>query len=191
MLKPSSHAFRPAGNLDRNAHAKTIRARNCPCLRPNWCRMMYALTAMSLEDYGEQSILSATTTRDEFHPPGRVQRRGAGRNHYHHGARTPAAGRNHPPALHSLIQPLLIYVLSFTFIAIYWNNHHHLLRATRRISSGVMWANFHLLFWLSLVPVVTAWVGANGLDRRPAVTSCGSSLIAGSPTRVTSRHDGP
>src|SRR6185437_5693287 len=63
------------------------------------------------------------------------------------------------PALESLVPGLLIYVLSFTFIAIYWNNHHHLLRATRRISGGVMWANLHLLFWLSLVPVVTAWIG--------------------------------
>ena len=63
------------------------------------------------------------------------------------------------PTLESLIPGLLIYVLSFASIGIYWNNHHHLLRATRRISGGVMWANLHLLFWLSLVPVVTAWVG--------------------------------
>ena len=82
-------------------------------------------------------------------------------------------------ALQKLIPGLLIYVLSFTFIAIYWNNHHHLLRATRRISSGVMWANFHLLFWLSLVPVVTAWVGANGLSRWPAVTYGAIGFLAG------------
>lgn len=56
------------------------------------------------------------------------------------------------------VPALLAYVLSFTFIGIYYNNHHHLLRATHRISAGVMWANLHLLFWLSLVPVVTAWV---------------------------------
>jgi uncharacterized membrane protein len=54
---------------------------------------------------------------------------------------------------------LLVYVLSFTLIGIYWNNHHHLLRATQRISGAVMWANLHLLFWLSLVPVATKWVG--------------------------------
>ena len=54
---------------------------------------------------------------------------------------------------------LLIYVLSFTFIGIYWNNHHHLLRATPRITGAVMWANLHLLFWLSLIPVLTEWVG--------------------------------
>lgn len=53
---------------------------------------------------------------------------------------------------------LLIYVLAFTFIAIYWNNHHHLLRVTERISGGVMWANMFLLFWLSLIPVVTEWL---------------------------------
>jgi uncharacterized membrane protein len=56
---------------------------------------------------------------------------------------------------------LLIYVLSFVFIAIYWNNHHHLLRATTRISGAVMWANMFLLFWLSLIPVVTEWLHNN------------------------------
>jgi uncharacterized membrane protein len=87
-------------------------------------------------------------------------------------------------ALQKLIPSLLIYVLSFVFVAMYWNNHHHLLRATRRISGGVMWANFHLLFWLSLVPVVTAWVGAygvgaNGWNRWPAVTYAAVGLLAG------------
>jgi TMEM175 potassium channel family protein len=71
-------------------------------------------------------------------------------------------------ALQKLTAPLLIYVLSFTFIGIYWNNHHHLLRATRRISGGVMWANLHLLFWLSLIPVVTAWVGDHHESKLPA-----------------------
>jgi uncharacterized membrane protein len=73
-------------------------------------------------------------------------------------------------ALESLIPGLLIYVLSFVSIGIYWNNHHHLLRATRRISGGVMWANLHLLFWLSLVPFVTAWVGAHPRSLWPALT---------------------
>jgi uncharacterized membrane protein len=82
-------------------------------------------------------------------------------------------------ALQPLIPRLLIYVLSFTFIAIYWNNHHHLLRATRRINSGVMWANFHLLFWLSLVPVVTAWVGAHPRSQGPAVTYGVIGFLAG------------
>jgi uncharacterized membrane protein len=83
-------------------------------------------------------------------------------------------------AMEKLIPGLLIYMLSFAFIAMYWNNHHHLLRATRRISSGVMWANLHLLFWLSLVPVVTAWVGAQGLfSRLPAVTYGVIGFLAG------------
>lgn len=82
-------------------------------------------------------------------------------------------------ALQTLIPGLMIYVLSFTLIGIYWNNHHHLLRATRRISGSVMWANLHLLFWLSLVPVVTAWVGAHPLSRWPAVSYGVIGLMAG------------
>lgn len=82
-------------------------------------------------------------------------------------------------ALQTLIPGVLIYVLSFTFIGIYWINHHHLLRATRRISGGVMWANLHLLFWISLVPVVTAWVGAHALSRWPAVTHGAIGFMAG------------
>jgi uncharacterized membrane protein len=62
-------------------------------------------------------------------------------------------------ALRQLLPTLLTYVLSFVFVGIYWNNHHHLLYATDRISGAVLWANLHLLFWLSLVPFVTAWVG--------------------------------
>src|SRR5262245_3446732 len=82
-------------------------------------------------------------------------------------------------ALQQLIPGLLIYVLSFVFIGNYWNNHHHLLRATRRISGGVMWANLHLLFWLSLVPVVTAWVGAHPQSTGPAVTYGAIGFLAG------------
>ncbi len=82
-------------------------------------------------------------------------------------------------ALKPLISGLLIYVLSFTFIGIYWNNHHHLLRATRRISSGVMWANLHLLFWLSLVPLVTEWVGKPRLSTWPAVAYGVVGFLAG------------
>ena len=81
--------------------------------------------------------------------------------------------------LQSLIPGLLIYVLSFASIGIYWNNHHHLLRATRRISGGVMWANLHLLFWLSLVPVVTAWVGDHPRDVWPAVIYGAIGFLAG------------
>jgi uncharacterized membrane protein len=62
-------------------------------------------------------------------------------------------------AIHGVLPHLLVYVLSFTMIGIYWNNHHHLLRATDRMDGSVMWANMFLLFWLSLLPIVTAWVG--------------------------------
>lgn len=59
---------------------------------------------------------------------------------------------------HDLLPGLVVYALSFTMVGIYWNNHHHLLRAADKISGGVMWANLFLLFWLSLVPVLTVWV---------------------------------
>jgi uncharacterized membrane protein len=61
--------------------------------------------------------------------------------------------------LRTLLPTFYTYVLSFIFIGIYWNNHHHLLHATERIGGRAMWANLHLLFWLSLVPFVTAWMG--------------------------------
>ena len=64
-------------------------------------------------------------------------------------------------ALIPLIPVVLSYVLSFVFVGIYWNNHHHLLQAIRHVDGAVLWANLHLLFWLSLIPFVTAWMGAN------------------------------
>ena len=72
--------------------------------------------------------------------------------------------------LRARLPALLIYILSFTFIGIYWNNHHHLLRAARRVTGGVMWGNLHLLFWLSLIPVLTEWIGEHHGDTAPAVT---------------------
>jgi uncharacterized membrane protein len=64
-------------------------------------------------------------------------------------------------ALKPLIPGLLSYLLSFVYIGIYWNNHHHLLQATEKISGKILWANLHLLFWLSLVPLITGWMGEN------------------------------
>lgn len=64
-------------------------------------------------------------------------------------------------ALGPVLPVFLNYALSFIYIGIYWNNHHHLLHATREISGPIMWANLHLLFWLSLVPFVTGWMGEN------------------------------
>src|SRR4030095_11083326 len=64
-------------------------------------------------------------------------------------------------ALRPLIPKILSYVLSFIFLGIYWNNHHHLLQATHHVDGRVLWANLHLLFWLSLIPFATAWMGEN------------------------------
>lgn len=64
-------------------------------------------------------------------------------------------------ALRPLVPVFLMYILSFVFLGIYWNNHHHMLQATERINGKILWANLHLLFWLSLVPFVTGWMGEN------------------------------
>jgi uncharacterized membrane protein len=64
-------------------------------------------------------------------------------------------------ALRPLVPVFLSYVLSFVYLGIYWNNHHHLLQAVRHVSGKVLWANLHLLFWLSLIPFVTGWTGEN------------------------------
>ena len=62
-------------------------------------------------------------------------------------------------SLRPIVPPLSAYVLSYVFIGIYWNNHHHMLQATNRVTGAVLWANLHFLFWLSLVPFATAWLG--------------------------------
>ncbi|HCG29031.1 MAG TPA: hypothetical protein DEU95_04645 [Chloroflexi bacterium] len=64
---------------------------------------------------------------------------------------------------------LLSYILSFTYVGIYWNNHHHLFQATDRITGGVLWANLHLLFWLSLLPFTTEWMAESGFERTPVM----------------------
>src|ERR1043166_8090649 len=70
-------------------------------------------------------------------------------------------------ALKPVLPVFLCYVLSFVYVGIYWNNHHHLLHSTRRVSGGILWANLHLLFWLSLVPFTTGWMGENHLAPLP------------------------
>lgn len=70
-------------------------------------------------------------------------------------------------ALEPLGPVLLCYLLSFIFIGIYWNNHHHMLHAVERISGAALWANLHLLFWLSLLPFVTGWMGTNDFSPVP------------------------
>ena len=83
-----------------------------------------------------------------------------------------------PHALGHEVPVLLVYVLSFTYVGIYWNNHHHLLRNTERISAAVMWANLGLLFWLSLIPVLTEWMGTNYRHTEPAVCYGVAALAA-------------
>jgi uncharacterized membrane protein len=80
-------------------------------------------------------------------------------------------------ALHDDLPVLLGYVLSFVYLGIYWNNHHHMLQATKRVSGPMLWANLHLLFWLSLVPFTTAWLGEQGLATA-TVASYGIVLLA-------------
>jgi uncharacterized membrane protein len=70
-------------------------------------------------------------------------------------------------ALTGLIPVFLSYVLSFLYVAIYWNNHHHLMHATQTVDGMVLWANMHLLFWLSLIPFATGWMGENNFARWP------------------------
>jgi uncharacterized membrane protein len=72
------------------------------------------------------------------------------------------------------------YVLSFLHVAIYWNNHHHLLHGARRVNGHIMWANMHLLFWLSLVPFVTGWMGESGLA--PVPTAMYGTVMLGAGT---------
>ncbi len=70
-------------------------------------------------------------------------------------------------ALKEMWPVFLSYVLSFIYVGIYWNNHHHLFQATKRVSGGILWANLHLLFWLSLFPFTTGWMGENHLAPTP------------------------
>jgi len=82
-------------------------------------------------------------------------------------------------ALIPLAPKFLSYTLSFVFVGIYWNNHHHLLHIVRRINGRVLWANMHLLFWLSLVPFVTGWLGENELSSIPVAGYGLVMLMAG------------
>ncbi|HEX3580122.1 MAG TPA: TMEM175 family protein [Thermoanaerobaculia bacterium] len=70
-------------------------------------------------------------------------------------------------ALRPVLPHFLIYVLSFIFLGIYWSNHHHMFHAVHHVNGAILWANLHLLFWLSLVPLVTGWIGENGFSPIP------------------------
>ncbi|HQU74967.1 MAG TPA: TMEM175 family protein [Calditrichia bacterium] len=71
-------------------------------------------------------------------------------------------------ALKPLLPVLFSYILSFVYIGIYWNNHHHMLQTVKKVTGGILWANLHLLFWLSLVPFATGWLGETHFAPRPS-----------------------
>jgi uncharacterized membrane protein len=79
-------------------------------------------------------------------------------------------------ALYKLFPKLLSYILSFIYVGIYWNNHHHMIQSISKVNGRMMWANLHLLFWLSLVPFATGWMGENGFAK-PAMTVYGIPLL--------------
>jgi uncharacterized membrane protein len=80
-------------------------------------------------------------------------------------------------ALTAIVPSLLSYILSFIYVAIYWNNHHHLLHTATRVDGAILWANANLLFWLSLIPVATAWMGQNLLAPLPTAIYGGTLLM--------------
>ena len=80
-------------------------------------------------------------------------------------------------SLRPILPVFLTYVLSFVYLAIYWNNHHHMLHATDKINGKILWANMHLLFWLSLIPFVTGWMGENHFATIPTAVY-GAVLLA-------------
>jgi uncharacterized membrane protein len=99
------------------------------------------------------------------------------------------------PALRVLAAPFAAYVLSFLYVGIYWNNHHHLLAVAKHVNGKVLWANLNLLFWLSLMPVTTAWMGETHLAPIPTAVYGLDLLLAGVSyyvlARVLVRHHGP
>ncbi len=82
-------------------------------------------------------------------------------------------------ALAPLLPTVLVYVLSFIYVGIYWNNHHHMLHACSHVTGAMLWANLHLLFWLSLIPFTTAWMGENHFGSAPSAAYGLVLLMAG------------
>jgi uncharacterized membrane protein len=83
-----------------------------------------------------------------------------------------------PAALQPLFPIVVSYVLSYLYVGIYWNNHHHMLHASKRVNASIMWANSHLLFWLSLVPFATGWMGENHFAPAPTAVYGAVLLMA-------------
>jgi uncharacterized membrane protein len=90
-------------------------------------------------------------------------------------------------ALRPIIPAVLAYVLSFIFLGIYWANHHHMLQLVQRVNGRILWANLHLLFWLSLIPFVTAWMGAHHSDSAPTALYGVVLLCAGAAYSILER----
>ena len=81
-------------------------------------------------------------------------------------------------ALQPIVPVFITYILSFVVVGIYWNNHHHLIHAADRMTGGILWANLHLLFWLSLIPFSTGWMGRNNFAPLPTAVYGGVLLLA-------------
>jgi uncharacterized membrane protein len=81
-------------------------------------------------------------------------------------------------ALTPVLPVFLSYILSFIYVGIYWNNHHHMMHTVEKVSGGILWANLHLLFWLSLIPFVTGWLGENHFAELPMALYGGVLLMA-------------
>jgi uncharacterized membrane protein len=103
----------------------------------------------------------------------------------------------HGPELASLaplVPVFLTYVLSFVYVGIYWNNHHHMFKVARSVNGAVLWANLHLLFWLSLLPFATGWMGENHFERAPTVLYGVNLLLCALAWSILQtcliRHDG-
>jgi len=98
-------------------------------------------------------------------------------------------------ALRPLLPVSLTYLLSYVFLGIYWNNHHHLLHGTEQVNGKILWANLHLLFWLSLVPFVTGWMGENHFAPLPTAAYGGVLLLTGTAYLILQNtiiaHQGP
>jgi uncharacterized membrane protein len=91
-------------------------------------------------------------------------------------------------ALAKLLPIFLSYVLSFVYVAIYWNNHHHMMHTATRVTGATLWANMHLLFWLSLVPFATGWMGENHFTTLPVAVYGFAMLMAGIAYYVLEQH---
>jgi uncharacterized membrane protein len=96
--------------------------------------------------------------------------------------------------LKPLLPVFLSYVLSFIYVGIYWNNHHHMLQATKTVSGPILWANLHLLFWLSVIPFASSWMGETHLDTAPVALYGAVLLTAVAYTILAAllvSHEGP